>query len=1775
MYHQQGPSQNQGGPPDQGPPHEGPPRAPVRQGGPGSPGDSNNSDRMELHVGWQDSNHGNHPSQQQGGRLPQHQQQQPPQQRGIRPVYQSQSGPGQSQPMQQQPLQKSKKKGPSGPGPTIGGKPIVQQAQQSGSLLHHHVDRPTQVVPRQQPPPSQQQGGHGHPSHPQQPLPPHPLLHRPSPPAATQSQPPQQQQGQQQPPPQPLSGAQSRLKVEDAISYLDNVKKQFGDNLHVYNQFLDIMKEFKSQGIDTPGVIGRVSSLFEGHPKLVKGFNTFLPPGYKIDYAPGQSYGPPSVTLNSQPIGIPDYHPRSQRPPLNNAQQQHQQQLQGQGVGQGGGQSVPQGGSNQAPMRPHHMQQQSQSSHGQGKVQQPQQRHPNEKVSSTSTTHMSVASVGAGGGGSGGGGGGGSMQGQGPPHTQQGVPIMPPMPQPNQQSQQQSQHSQIVGGGGNGMSVGGGGSGMSVGGGGGLVAPQHPAVNPHAIQPPPVEFNSAINYVNKIKTRFGQSPDVYKHFLEILHTYQKEQRTIKEVYQQVANLFRYHPDLLSEFSQFLPEAAPLSAQQDSSMNVSAAGQLSGNLGGGASVGMSTSDGKIGRGGGAVGGSIVRGGGARRGKRKDNYANSEISVVPTGTGATTGLNKRTKTEKAYAAVSSGVASGGGVASTGGVASAGSVAGAGGVAGANILKGHGQQPPMSMPQTKAYSGERTGVSHGHSHHGFDDMAFFDAVKRHLKSKVVYENFLRTLNLYTQDLLDRYELVTHVEKYIGRFPNLMERFRVIVDVGGVGGGGVSVSGAGCLEENSGDEGSDGYGGRRIGQVQRINGNLLDYSVYKRFGHSYRALPKIYQKDVCTGRSADDAEVLNDEWVLFPVSVESDTFVPASKNSYEYALYKCEDERYELDMLLEMNASTLQVLEKVEDRISKMSAEEGDRFRLDGRLGGQSTTIHYTSLKRLYAERVKDVIDGLKKNPKHTIPVVLRRLRSKEKDWRTASIEWNRGWGQIHEKSMLKSLDYRSVLSVFAKKDRDTLTPEKLVSAVMAEVEFENLNRKYLIQNIDEGVSGVSDGSDERTRICTPVHEHTRTDEVDDAKGDGGYFRVNMGDGDILSDIEALVNTCMDPENESAIKTTGNASVNKLITTGANARGNSTNMKAFKDISSSDRAAAMKFLKTVVLRILRTEKEIDPIKAETSTLNPVTKPQSSSSNDPISNTPEPTKSPVAVPTSASHSEAVMIEGVNVRNTAVIYCDSTWLSVWRLVQVLYQRLAEAKRQCELTVTSTHTERVGVVRVYTSNYGDNAKAPEQASTTSVPNMLVNGGFPVAVGANGSEGKSSTPTTMSASTAKSTSRTSTPTPVPTQTLASPRSNSASTFSSTTNGEYGIGEVDMSAERLYVSVMNKAKEFVTGTMDHTLFEDYVRNLIGVGAFELYSLDKSVQTLCTQLVTAVQCTRYTSLVSSLSAYETQRSDKEDPKSLCNVLESYRRKVDKSLDKEESLFRIYFCLDSKMSNVSAVRKGSVVTLQTSVSSISNEEFSVNRAEDHIHSSSIRRVPPVYLARSIDQSFTAASEGQQFPQQNCISLNNIVTRFCLKTMKMVYVRNTFDFSVRPDRVKSAHTRTRTGTGIHSHPHMWGDGGSGRRSGTAKDKGVLFPTISHIPTTPKHKLKEVFGAWANANIQEGASLAGVNVGVSESVRRSGSDGRKITANTTPNSHTIMALLAAPSRTTTTAPIPMSVPLPTPTTANVSDRARVPTEKAHMGAIPSHTIAADAGSEDELELDEEEDEDGED
>jgi len=149
----------------------------------------------------------------------------------------------------------------------------------------------------------------------------------------------------------------------------------------------------------------------------------------------------------------------------------------------------------------------------------------------------------------------------------------------------------------------------------------------------------------------------------------------------------------------------------------------------------------------------------------------------------------------------------------------------------------------------------------------------------------------------------------------------------------------------------------------------------------------------------------------VSFPTWSEDSTFVTSRKTQYEEYIYRCEDERFELDVVIETNAATIRVLEGVHKKLSRMSPEEVAKFRLDDCLGGCSPTIHQRALRRIYGDKAQDIIDGLKKNPVVAVPVVLRRLKAKEEEWREAQKGFNKIWREQNEKYYLKSLDHQGI--------------------------------------------------------------------------------------------------------------------------------------------------------------------------------------------------------------------------------------------------------------------------------------------------------------------------------------------------------------------------------------------------------------------------------------------------------------------------------------------------------------------------------------------------------------------------------------------------------------------------------------------------------------------------------------------------------------------------------------------------------------------------------------------
>ncbi|KAJ7311247.1 hypothetical protein JRQ81_006861 [Phrynocephalus forsythii] len=645
------------------------------------------------------------------------------------------------------------------------------------------------------------------------------------------------------PPAAPVQGQQQfqRLKVEDALSYLDQVKLQFGSQPQVYNDFLDIMKEFKSQSIDTPGVISRVSQLFKGHPDLIMGFNTFLPPGYKIEV---QTNDMVNVTTPGQVHQIPAHGLQPQPQP----QPQHPSQ--------------PSAQSTPTPAQP---------------APQP----PPAKINKPSQLQMHT------------------------PASQQ----TPPIPYASPRSPPVQPHTPVT---------------ISLG------------TTPSLQNNQPVEFNHAINYVNKIKNRFQGQPDIYKAFLEILHTYQKEQRNAKEaggnytpalteqeVYAQVARLFKNQEDLLSEFGQFLPDA-------NSSVLLS-----------------KTTAEKV---------ESVRN--DHGGTVKKPQLNSKQQRP----------NQNGCQIRRHAAA-------------------------------------GTTPPVKKKPKLLNLKDPSVVEAGK--HGTESL-FFDKVRKALRSTEAYENFLRCLVIFNQEVISRTELVQLVSPFLGKFPELFTWFKNFL----------GYKESSHMESFPKERATEGIAME------------IDYASCKRLGSSYRALPKSYQQPKCTGRTPLCKEVLNDTWVSFPSWSEDSTFVSSKKTQYEEHIYRCEDERFELDVVLETNLATIRVLETIQKKLSRLSAEEQAKFRLDNTLGGSSEVIHRKALQRIYADKAADIIDGLRKNPAVAVPIVLKRLKMKEEEWREAQRGFNKVWREQNEKYYLKSLDHQGIN--FKQNDTKVLRSKSLLSEI-----------------------------------------------------------------------------------------------------------------------------------------------------------------------------------------------------------------------------------------------------------------------------------------------------------------------------------------------------------------------------------------------------------------------------------------------------------------------------------------------------------------------------------------------------------------------------------------------------------------------------------------------------------------------------------------------------------------------------------------------------------------------
>jgi len=559
------------------------------------------------------------------------------------------------------------------------------------------------------------------------------------------------------------------------------------------------------------------------------------------------------------------------------------------------------------------------------------------------------------------------------------------------------------------------------------------------VAPPPkpqqMQQQHAITYVTTIRNRFANEPETYRAFLRILHTYQKEQKGIKDVLEQVSQLFADHPDLLMEFTYFLPDSVQEQAKErlQRAARESEARRKAGITH--ASMGGNMYGQQMGGPGNMAGAKRRRWAGDQQGGRGGpmdggrGRGNNHVRKVPGG-----GLRY------GYAGPMGGDdhnpnpyqrPGGGGVdASKHGVGPTRAVGGPYnpnqyGAVNNNNNNLNANGLPRIPPGLNGAKGQQQSFSY---YSATAERRFFDQAKDILSqnSRETWNEFVKCLDLFSSGAINKADMLVLVKDLFGGLTghDLSDEFKRLLSV------------------------RSEYEARGSDMWYAVPLSEIDFTQCRKCTPSYRALPKDYPKPVCSERNPTEAAELNDTWVSIPIgSEESYSFKHMRKNQYEEALFKCEDERFEIDMIIDSNMSTIRLLEPIEQEINQLTAMEDSEavnpnagsslspkfnFQLDKR---NLTTVHLNAITRIYGEHGAEILDLLRKNPVGTIPVLLKRLKQKDSEWRKARLELNKQWKDVILKNYEKSFDHRSFY--FRQQDKRIFNQKYLVAEIKYAIE------------------------------------------------------------------------------------------------------------------------------------------------------------------------------------------------------------------------------------------------------------------------------------------------------------------------------------------------------------------------------------------------------------------------------------------------------------------------------------------------------------------------------------------------------------------------------------------------------------------------------------------------------------------------------------------------------------------------------------------------------------------
>ncbi|KIK97291.1 hypothetical protein PAXRUDRAFT_825100 [Paxillus rubicundulus Ve08.2h10] len=486
----------------------------------------------------------------------------------------------------------------------------------------------------------------------------------------------------------------------------------------------------------------------------------------------------------------------------------------------------------------------------------------------------------------------------------------------------------------------------------------------------------AVQYVQKIKQRCDDA--TYCRFLEILRRYRDMADAVdeREVSAEIARLFKDDPDLRSDFRVFMPEKSHVLFDDVDEGFLTAPAEARRTR---SSTPLDRS--------------------SKRKPEASLAAVAEAATIPQKRKRKANEREREMAPRTGPAQRVSLAINGNGTSLDRVASPAF----------SLLHQQQQQPQYAAPIPVT---------------GLDETRFFDRVKRAINNRDVFNEFLRLVNLFTQELIDTARLVREARNFLGD-GDLMRQFREILgwDDG-------RERERWMLEEQQQQQAWARAQGQSAPNMPlrpgRANTGLQQ--------GSYRRMPPTETQVTCSGRDEMCKSVLNDDWVSHPTwSSEDSGFIAHKKNVYEEALHRSEEERHEYDFHIEAIVRTIGMLEPINNKIAQLNPEERAVYKLKPNLGGSGKSIHQRIIKKIYGrEAGLDVLQAMQDTPTVAIPVVLMRLKEKEEEWKRAQREWNKVWREVDARNYQKSLDHQAIN--YKNIDKKAITARAFVSQIEA---------------------------------------------------------------------------------------------------------------------------------------------------------------------------------------------------------------------------------------------------------------------------------------------------------------------------------------------------------------------------------------------------------------------------------------------------------------------------------------------------------------------------------------------------------------------------------------------------------------------------------------------------------------------------------------------------------------------------------------------------------------------